>query len=486
MRRRDFLKQTVVAAAALSASSLDPLAFGQRSLERRGTPKKVIIIGGGLAGLSAAYELTRAGHDAIILEAQSHVGGRVQTLRGYFADGLYAELGATFVSDAHDLTIKYCKLFGLQLEPAATKLPSVYHLRGKRIKNQGAVEWGLNLTAEEKKLGLNGLWSKYVTPVLTQMGNLAEAGWSHDSFRKYDRISFAEFLRQQGASSDAVRLMTLGYYSDRELRDSSYDSALQWLRNDALHRNQKGEFGIKGGNDQLPKAFAARLADKIRYGAPVVSIEHDARKVRVTFLQGDAPQTVTGDRLVCAIPLTLLRRIEIAPRFSPEKQIAIEQTPYNSVSRVFLQSRKRFWIDEGASGRATTDLPLMKLRHTTLIQVGTRGILNSYTEGEQARGVMALREDERLSSTRGQIERIYPGMRENYEGGKSKCWDEDEWARGAYTLFSAGQMSSLLPHLARPEGRVHFAGEHTSVWTGLMQGALESGTRAAREVDEAS
>ena len=208
--------------------------------------------------------------------------------------------------------------------------------------------------------------------------------------------------------------------------------------------------------------------------------------MRVTFLQGDAPQIVTGDRLVCAIPLTLLRRIKIAPRFSPEKQKAIEQTPYNSVARVFLQSRKRFWIDEGTSGRATTDLPVMKLRHTTLIQDGTRGILNSYTEGEQARRVMAMGEDERLQFTLGQIEQIYPGMRENYEGGRSKCWDEDEWARGAYSLFSAGQMSSLLPHLARPEGRVHFAGEHISVWTGLMQGALESGTRAAREVDEAA
>ena len=77
-------------------------------------------------------------------------------------------------------------------------------------------------------------------------------------------------------------------------------------------------------------------------------------------------------------------------------------------------------------------------------------------------------------------------MRENYEGGRSKCWDEDKWAGGAYVLFKAGQMSSLLPHIARAEGRVYFAGEHTSVWTGLMQGALESGIRAAREVNEAA
>ncbi len=79
---------------------------------------------------------------------------------------------------------------------------------------------------------------------------------------------------------------------------------------------------------------------------------------------------------------------------------------------------------------------------------------------------------------------MYAGMRENYEGGRSKCWEEDEWARGAYVLFKAGQMSSLFPHIARPERRIYFAGEHTSVWTGLLQAALESGIRAAREVNE--
>src|SRR6266496_412365 len=93
MKRRDFLKQTAVAAAALSASTLNTFAFGQRSLERRGAPKKVIIIGAGLAGLSAAYELTQVGHEITVLEARTRPGGRVHTLRDPFAEGLYAEAG---------------------------------------------------------------------------------------------------------------------------------------------------------------------------------------------------------------------------------------------------------------------------------------------------------------------------------------------------------------------------------------------------------
>ena len=479
MKRREFLKYGITAATVFSASAKNLSASNSTKIELKAARQKVIVIGAGLAGLSAAYELQQAGHEVMILEAQTRVGGRVSTLRDFFSDGLYAEIGATFVSGVHDLTIRYCKLFGLELVPANQTLPSVYYLRGKRYVNKGAIDWQLNLTAEEKKLGLDGLWSKYVSPVSAEMGDPSAPNWSDAPFRKYNEITMDEFLRKQGASADAIALMNLGYEAEN-------GDAFQLLRNDALHRNQKGEFSIKGGNDRLPKAFAAKLSDKIHYGCPVVKIEHDAKQVRVTFLQGDSPQTLAADRLVCAIPFTLLRRIEIAPKFSPEKQLGIEQLPYLSVSRVFLQSRKRFWIDEGLSGVAATDLTAMKLRHTTLIQSGTRGILNSYNEGANSRRITAMSEPERLKTILDDIEKIYPGMRQNYEGGISKCWDNDAWSHGAISVYDVGQMKTYIPSIARLEGRVHFAGEHTSNWTGWMQGALESGIRAAKEINEAS
>jgi len=106
MRRRDFLKQTAVAAATLSVSRLGTFAFVPGSLERRGAPKRVLIVGAGLAGLSAAYELTQAGHDVTVLEARTRPGGRVHTLRDPFPDGLYAEAGATRVPSHHHFTLK--------------------------------------------------------------------------------------------------------------------------------------------------------------------------------------------------------------------------------------------------------------------------------------------------------------------------------------------------------------------------------------------
>ena len=193
MKRRDFLKHSALTAAFFSASSLNVFASDSKNIGARNTGKKVIVIGAGLAGLSAAYELNQAGHDVSVLEAQTRVGGRVSTLRDFFSDGLYAELGATFISDVHDLTIKYSKLFGLELVPANTTLPSVYYLRGKRYVNKGAVDWKLNLTAEEKKLGSDGLWEKYVSPIVKEMGDASAPNWSDVPFRKYNEMTLGSF-----------------------------------------------------------------------------------------------------------------------------------------------------------------------------------------------------------------------------------------------------------------------------------------------------
>src|SRR5262245_35366155 len=165
IRRRDFLKQPAVAAATLSSSSLDTFAFLQRNLERRGAPKKVIIVGAGLAGLSAAYELTQAGHDVTVLEARTRPGGRVHTLRDPFADGLYADAGAARIPDHHHFTLQYAELFGLKLDPfQPVDLPSIYHVRGKRIRvTRGQnMEWPYDLSAEERTLGLDGMRQKYI------------------------------------------------------------------------------------------------------------------------------------------------------------------------------------------------------------------------------------------------------------------------------------------------------------------------------------
>ncbi|MGH9971826.1 MAG: flavin monoamine oxidase family protein [Pyrinomonadaceae bacterium] len=489
MRRREFLKRGALATAALSVPLPSLFASSQQKLERKGRARKVLIIGAGLAGLSAAYELTQAGHDVTVLEGQTRPGGRVYTLRAPFSDGLYAEAGAMFIPDSHYLTIHYATLFDLSLYP---KLPSdladVKYFRGKRItmaKNANP-EWPFNLTAEEKKLSLDQMFEKYEGDVYKEIGDPSAADWSVASLKKYDQLTYPEFLRTRGASAEAVSLMTSGW---AELWGDGLDtvSALTLLRDYSLSLiNSKISYRIKGGNDLLPKAFADRLKEKIRYGSPVVKIEHDTRGVKMVCTQGGAHQTIAGDYLVCAIPFSVLRRIEISPRFSSNKQKAIEQLPYFSAARVSIQARKKFWLEQGFSGEAQTDMrTIIEIFDMTANQPGPRGILQSYSGGPDARRIASMKEGERVSFVLGEMEKVFPGVRDNFEGGVSKCWDEDEWARGASSWYKPGQMGELWPHIARSEGRVHFAGEHTSAWIRWMQGALHSGNRVAREVNDA-
>jgi len=154
------------------------------------------------------------------------------------------------------------------------------------------------------------------------------------------------------------------------------------------------------------------------------------------------------------------------------------------VARVYLQSKKRFWLDQGLTGSAATDLPIMSVYPSAPLQRGTRGILESYTAGLPARRMTALAESERVKFVLQYMKMVHPAMAENFEGGGSKCWDQDPFARGAYTWFKPGEMTGMMSDIATPEGRIHFAGEHASSSPGWMQGALESGNRVAREINE--
>jgi monoamine oxidase len=477
MNRRTFLKQSAFAAAFAAAPAINPFA----SLTRRGTAKRVIVIGAGLAGLSAAYELDRAGHDVTILEARTRAGGRVYTLREPFSDGLYAEAGATWIPQTHDLTLGYIKEFGLETEPFwPGGQKTINYIRGRRyvVEDDTPLD-PFKLTAEERALRVAGLRRKYLSAARQEIGNPAAPDWKVESFKKYDEVSYADFIRRQGASEEVVAALCIGM-----LWGDGPDtvSALTVFR-DNFHIGFP-RFKVKGGNDNLPKAFAAKLADRIHYGSPVAKIEHSETGARVVYLQGGTHQTLSSDYLVCAIPFSVLRRVEIAPRFSPDKQRAIDGLQYFSATRVYLQSRKRFWIEEGFDGFATTDLPITDVWDMSPNYPGPRGILHCYAPGPHARMIAAMKESDRVAFVLDQMEKVYPAIKANFEGGVSKCWDEEEWSRGASSWYRPGQMSELWPHVARPEGRVHFGGDHTSPYIRWQQGALHSGKRVAREIND--
>jgi monoamine oxidase len=149
--------------------------------------------------------------------------------------------------------------------------------------------------------------------------------------------------------------------------------------------------------------------------------------------------------------------------------------------------RRQFWLENSVAGFASTDLPIGQIQQHPLTMPGgieDRAILEGHLRGHQVPPVAALSEVKRLELLVEGLEKVHPGAARHFEGGTTKSWVDDRWSGGGFSWFGPGQMSSWLPVLTRPRGRLHFAGEHTSARNATMEGALESGVRAACEVHE--
>jgi monoamine oxidase len=331
------------------------------------------------------------------------------------------------------------------------------------------------LKPEERGLSPLELLERYVGTITSDLADPATSAASYAKWTDYDRLTWPAWLRSRGASPGAVTLMTLG-------GDAEDVSALYVLRQYALSRTATQLYKIQGGMDLLPQSMASALGNIVRYNAPVVRVSRSPARLRIDYESSAQVRSVTASHVIFAVPLPTLRQIEIQPRLSPRKERGINDAAYANGTRILLQCRSRFWTAEGLNGSARTDRGTELWDCTYDQRSSTRGILGATTSGAISRDMSSKSAEEALAIGIRATADAFPEVRTAFEKGVVQQWAQERWSRGSFVAFRPGQMTSTMPEIMQPEDRLHFAGEHTSPWMGWMEGALESGERAAREI----
>ena len=449
-----------------------------------GPRPRVVILGAGMAGLVAGYELRRLGYQPTILEARPRVGGRVHTLRG-LAPGLYAEAGAMRIPQVHDRTLEYCRAFKLPLRRAVTANPRALVCVGDRRMTAGAARlnppWLAAGTPDEMGRSHEELWRQVTEEIRAeyQRDGIAAIERLTD---KYDSYSIRGFLKAQGWSEAAIE-----QYAVMTFSESNLNTGIMQEFREMVGRAYERVYEIAGGMDQLPLAFYRQLEGQVRLGTKVEALEQAGDVVTVRARTAAQRVSIEADYVICTLPFSVLRTVEVSG-FSAGKRRAIRQLHYDAATKIFFQVRRPFWQqDDGIYGGTTvTDLPVRRIVYPSHQQAPDQRavLLASYTWGQDALLWAALSETERTERALADVKRIHPNVVCEFEAAVSYCWSSDRFAMGAYALFEPEQLGALQRDIVAPEGRIHFAGEHCSRWPAWIEGAVESGQAVAASVHD--
>lgn len=440
--------------------------------------KKVLVLGAGMAGLSAAYELKKQGYEVTVIEAQGRVGGRVHTQHDGFMNGQYIELGAVRIPDVHEHTLGYVEELGLELVEFGHGEP-LYYLQGNRFMHVEGEPWPLaGMTAEEQMNGLD-MWSTYVAANFEEFGNPREGTFPKMGIEAlHDGKTWTEYLKSKGASDDWLVL----YGSDNGSEVTKI-GCLAWMAAEVADQDWDKTYHVKGGNDLIAQGLAEKVGDVILFDREVKLIEHSDVGVTIHVDHVGISEVYQADHLICAIPFSTLRNVAVSPHFPDDKAQAIDELFMMGSSRGYFQTKTRFWEAEGIGGLkiAKTDTLAERLWDLSNVQDGDTGMIVAYTQHENAIAFAAIPKDEREAYIQAEIEKFFPQLGDEKLVYAEKVWAEDPWVKGAWTDLLPGQWW-MFAVIGRAEGRVHFAGEHTSIWAGWMQGAFESAKRAVKEI----
>jgi monoamine oxidase len=480
--RTRFVKEA--GAAALGLAALGRLAAPARAA----AAPRIVVVGAGLAGLSAAYSLRKAGLFAEVHEAAERIGGRCWTLRGAFAEGQIAERGGELIDQGHSHVRNLARELGLRLDNLLRAEQNGTELLG----------WfdGRPYTYAEMTDDVKAAWQKIHADV-SAAGYPTTFELSTARGRELDGMSILDWIDETfegGTSSRIGRLLDVAYTIEYGA-ECAEQSALNLLY--LLGYSGQGQFRVfgpsnekyhvAGGNDQITDRLAAALPGQITTGSELVAVRRNATGTfTLTFRQASGTRTVTADKVVLALPFSILRSSVDLSRagFEPLKLVAIREQGMGTNSKLHVQFGSRFWNDLGSNGDTFSDTGYQNTWEVTRGQAGRSGILVDYTGGNVGASFGSGTPSSRAGRFLAQLEPVLPGATKAWNGRATvDFWPGHRWTRGSYSFWKVGQYQRFAGIEGRRQGNCLFAGEHTSLdFQGYLNGAVETGQRAAAEI----
>ena len=431
----------------------------------------VLVAGAGLAGLAAARDLIARGATVTVIDVRDRVGGRVWTIRDGFTEHQHAEAGGDMIDEDQHAIRELAAEVGVKLA---------------RILKGGFGYVRADQTGRAKIVARNGMrgWERLTAELrsITRPYILAERRWDSPIAAELARRSVAAWLDQVKGDPElrATAAGLRGFF----LADPEELSLIALVDQfaDQASRGPGHMYRVEGGNDRLAAALAAPLGDRLHLSTDVVALSHRGKVVRVSIKNNRALAQINCDYAILALPATLLRRMPITPALPAQQHEAIVRLKYGRATKTLLQFSRRFWRAPGRARAFGSPLPFGAVWDGNEEQRGRAGILSLLAGGGASDATQAV---VAKHGARGLTDALdWLGSKDSeLSASRQIVWEQDPYARGGYAFFDPGYDPSLRAWLSRPAGRLFFAGEHTSIrWQGYMNGAVESGRRAAAEV----
>lgn len=456
------------------------------------------IVGAGLAGLGCGYELKQNGIIATIYDANTRVGGRCFSLGGSFPgpvefSGQVAERGGEFIDNLHKTMLGYAQEFNLELEDVEKNPPGevFYFFNGEHFPESVVVEEYRDLVAS-MHVDLRTL-----TPPTAEKFTQAD--------KDLDLTNLREYLETRGAGEIISKAADAAYVAEYglEIEEQSCLNFLLFVHAD--RRSKFRPFGvfsderyhIIGGNEQIARGLSNKLVGQFELGLNLVKVrKNHMGKIELTFKDGPRTFVATHDTVVLAIPFSTLRDVELDKSLgiTDEKLFAIKNLQYGTNAKMMIGFNSRPWIGQGSKGTSYSDLPnhqnTWETNPTRATQ--THAVLTDYSGGHRGANLNPNKVQTEAKLFLQDLDTVYPrALDAATRDSKGKFlvhlehWPSNPFTKGSYTCNHPGYFTSIADNEAKPEGNLHFAGEHTSSFyesQGFMEGAALSGIRAAQEI----